>query len=186
MTFRIEESVRELRLALRTCRRQPGFALATIVTLALGAGVNTAVFAVTYGVLLRPLPYDTPSNLVILSTATGGEFDIQLGELAEFRKPRSEWFDDDTYVFAYDMDLNVLLNPAYPEREGRNLAGQHDAAGKAVHDEIRAVVTASRAGWVDTVIARPGSATPARKRVYVRSVTIDGRPGIIGSGYYLP
>lgn len=105
---------------------------------------------------------------------------------AEFRKPQSEWFHDDTYVFAYDMDLNVLLNPAYPEREGRNMKGQRDAAGKAVHDEIRAVVTASRAGWVDTVIARPGSAAPAPKRVYVRSVTIDGRPGIIGSGFYVP
>lgn len=85
MTSWVEASLRELRFALRTCRRQPGFALATIVTLALGAGVNTAVFAVTYGVLLRPLPYDAPSNLVILSTALGGEFDIHLGELQEWQ-----------------------------------------------------------------------------------------------------
>lgn len=103
---------------------------------------------------------------------------------AEFRKPNSEWFHDDTYLFAYDMELNVLLNPAFPEREGRNLAGQHDATGKAVHDEILSVVTANRAGWVDSVIARPGSTTPARKRVYVVSVMIDGRPGILGSGFY--
>ena len=38
---------------------------------------------------------------------------------AEFRKPNSEWFHGDTYLFAYDMDLNVLLNPAFPEREGK-------------------------------------------------------------------
>jgi len=105
---------------------------------------------------------------------------------AEFRKPDSEWFHGDTYLFAYDMDLNVLLNPAFPEREGRNLGGQHDATGRAVHDEIRSVVMATGAGWVDSVIARPGSSTPARKRVYVVSVTIDGRPGILGSGFYLP
>jgi cytochrome c len=103
---------------------------------------------------------------------------------AEFRKPNSEWFHDDTYLFAYDMALNVLLNAAFPEREGRNLAGQHDATGKAVHDEILSVVTANRAAWVDSVIARPGSTAPARKRVYVVSVMIDGRPGILGSGFY--
>jgi len=102
----------------------------------------------------------------------------------EFRKPGSEWFHDDTYLFAYDMELNVLLNPAYPEREGRNLAGQHDARGKDVHDEIRAVVRAHGSGWVDAVMARPGSTTPTSKRVYVMGVMLDGKPGIIGSGFY--
>ena len=102
----------------------------------------------------------------------------------EFRTPNSEWFHDDTYLFAYDMDLNVLLNPAFPEREGRNLADHRDARGKAIHQEIRAVVRANAAGWVDTVIARPGSGKPAKKRVYVMAVTIDGRPGIVGSGFY--
>ena len=102
----------------------------------------------------------------------------------EFRKPNREWFHDDTYLFAYDMDLYVLLNPAFPEREGRNLADHRDAVGKAVHEEIRGVVKANAAGWVDTVIAQPGSSTRAKKRVYVMAVTIDGRPGIIGSGFY--
>jgi len=102
----------------------------------------------------------------------------------EFRTPKSDWFHDDTYLFAYDMDLNVLLNPAFPEREGRNLAEHRDAAGKAVHEEIRAVVKAHSAGWVETVIARPGFSTPAKKRIYVMAVTIDGKPGIIGSGFY--
>ena len=79
---------------------------------------------------------------------------------AEFRKPDSEWFHGDTYLFAYDLDLNVLLNPALPEREGRNLGGQHDASGNAVHDEIRAVVKAHGAGWVNSVIAQPTSRLP--------------------------
>ena len=82
------------------------------------------------------------------------------------------------------MDLNVLLNPAFPEREGKNLAGHRDETGKAVHDEIRAVVTAKRVGWVDTVIAQPGSRRAAKKRVYAVAVMIDGKPGIIGSGFY--
>jgi len=48
---------------------------------------------------------------------------------AEFRKKDSEWFHGDTYLFVYDMKENVLLNPAIPQREGTNVAGQKDAKG---------------------------------------------------------
>jgi signal transduction histidine kinase len=125
-------------------------------------------------------------RVVTLVTKAAALIEKSGGETAfrEFRKANSEWLHDDTYLFAYDMELNVLLNPAFPEREGRNLANHRDAVGKAVHEEIRAVVKANAAGWVDTVIAQPGSSTPAKKRVYVMAVTIDGKPGIIGSGFY--
>jgi cytochrome c len=51
---------------------------------------------------------------------------------AEFRKKDSEWFRDDTYLFSYDMNANVLLNPAFPKREGTNVHGQTDAKGKTI------------------------------------------------------
>lgn len=54
----------EIRLALRNLARRPAFALIAIVLLALGAGANTAVFAVVRGVLLRPLPFAAPDQLV--------------------------------------------------------------------------------------------------------------------------
>jgi cytochrome c len=41
----------------------------------------------------------------------------------EFRKRGSEWWSGDTYLFAYDPNLNVLLNPAFPEREGKKYDG---------------------------------------------------------------
>jgi hypothetical protein len=54
----------DLRLAARALRRAPAFALATALTLALGMGATTALFAAVRGVLLRPLPYPRPEQLV--------------------------------------------------------------------------------------------------------------------------
>ena len=62
-------SVRQnLRSALRTLRRNPGFAATAIGTLALGISVNTAIFSVVNAVLLRPLPYRGAGRIVLLWT----------------------------------------------------------------------------------------------------------------------
>jgi len=58
--------IHDLRLALRQLYRNPGFALAVTLTLALGIGVNTAVFTLVNGFLLRPLPYPEPDRLAVL------------------------------------------------------------------------------------------------------------------------
>jgi len=58
--------LRNLRFALRLLSQNPGFTLATILTLALGIGANTAIFTVTSALLLRPFPYRDPNQLVTL------------------------------------------------------------------------------------------------------------------------
>jgi predicted permease len=63
----LDRLLRDLRYGLRGLRRSPGFAAAAIVTLALGVGANTAVFTVVNGVLLRPLPFEQPEDLVLVS-----------------------------------------------------------------------------------------------------------------------
>ena len=58
--------ITDIRLALRTLPRMPGFSLAFILTLGLGIGANTAIFSVINGVLLKPLPYEHGERLVVV------------------------------------------------------------------------------------------------------------------------
>ncbi len=103
---------------------------------------------------------------------------------SEFRKRDSEWWFGNTYLFAYDKDMNVLLNPAFPKREGTNVHGDKDVNGKLFHDEFMKVVHSKGAGWVDYMFPKPGQTQPSRKWSYVKAVKIDGNPGLIGAGFY--
>ena len=58
----------DIRLAIRGLLRAPAFAAVTILTLALGIGANTAIFSIVNGVILRPLGYPKPEQLMYLTT----------------------------------------------------------------------------------------------------------------------
>ena len=64
VAFRVETVVQDLRFALRQWRRNPGFALTSVLILALGMGVSVAIFGFVDAALLEPLPYANPDRLM--------------------------------------------------------------------------------------------------------------------------
>jgi putative ABC transport system permease protein len=81
----VERLRRDLRFAIRQLRKSPGFAITSLVTLALGLGSATAIFTVVDGVLLQPLPYPHPQRILEISSRYHGGPDYHVIRDAQFR-----------------------------------------------------------------------------------------------------
>ena len=88
--------VQDIRYALRSFLRAPGFTLVALVTLALGIGGTTAIFTIVDGVLLRPLPYSDPGRILRINRvgANGGLDSFSGGRLSRPEEGRDEFLRD--------------------------------------------------------------------------------------------
>ena len=84
-----------MKYAIRTLWKAPGFSLVAIATIALGIGVNTAIFSIVHGVLLRPLPFPDEAHIVKVSTRgsdgpAAGLLEVRLYRLGDRSNERGE------------------------------------------------------------------------------------------------
>jgi putative ABC transport system permease protein len=178
-----EAFMEDVRHALRLMWRNPAFTFTALATLALGIGLNTAIFSVAYGVLWRPLPYPNPDRLVIVASAqqTGSgvrTFSTWPPVTYEGLRQRVTTLDHLAAYTSIDAQLTgrgePLQLPALGVSSnffatlGVNPArGRAFLTGAAAPDDDRAVIVSDRL-WRTSLEADP---------VLVgRSITIDGLP----------
>src|ERR1035438_4527606 len=109
-------SLADLRQAVRSLRRRPAFALAAILTLALGVGANTAVYQVIYTVLLRPLPFREPQRLVQVweSTPALPQLQVAAPDFEDWHRSTHSFAQMAAYTFQA-MNHITLVGQGEPE-----------------------------------------------------------------------
>jgi putative ABC transport system permease protein len=100
--------LQDLGYALRQLRRSPGFTIVAVLTLAIGMGANTAVFSVIDTILLRPLPYRDPDQLVRLyeTEAAPGNYPFAPPDYLDWKAQNKTFADMALFGWFQDMNLS--------------------------------------------------------------------------------
>jgi len=152
--------LRDLHYGWRVLRRSPGFTAVALITLALGIGANTAIFSLVDTVLLRPLPYQQPEQLVTVTESLPqmglGEFGVSAGEYQDYLRQNRSF----SQVAAYESEgFNLTgtnqplrINAAKVSASAFPLLGTAPAMGRTFTNEedrygAERVVVLSHALW---------------------------------------
>jgi len=168
----IEQVWMDMRYALRMFRKNPGFTAIVVTTLALGIGVNTAIFSLVDGILLRSLPYEQPERLVRLVNSQR-----QLGLEA--------WNLSQAAFVAMRDHTRSLESVAAYSTSGANLTGDGDPERVAIANVSADFFKVIGLPPVLGRTFRAGEDTPGNNGVCVISYgfwqrRFAGDPGIIG------
>ena len=179
----IETLAQDVRHALRLMRRDPAFTFTALATLALGIGLNTAIFSVAYGVLWRPLPYPNPDRLVIIPSVQQTETGVRTfwtwaPVSYEALRPRVTALDhlaayapidapltgrgEPRQLSALDVSPNFFATLGVTPARGRTFL-----TGAAAPDDDRSAIVSDRL-WRTSLEADPA--------IVGQSITIDGLP----------
>lgn len=191
MARRIDYAAGDLRHAVRMLRKNPAFALTAIVSLALGIGVNAAMFSVIDAVLVRPLPYAQPSRLFVLQQKAGGsdltfpEYEVVRDEPGAFAsvgayhgtgQHRLDWAGGEDWIETVAVNADFLRTLDVPPALGRSFDPAETRSGAA------AVMILTDQVWRRNFGADPG--------VIGRAVRMDGAPvtvvGVLPPRFWMP
>jgi putative ABC transport system permease protein len=170
----METLLRDIRYGVRGLLKRPGFAAIAVITLALGIGANTAIFSVVNAVLLRPLPFKSPDQLVMVweTRAQSGRANLPISA-HEFMawKERAHSFESLTLIQPTGLNLTgrgdaVTVSGAQVSAEffsvvgvqpllGRTLAPGADQAGGAKEVVVSQKLWAQRFGSDSGIINQP-------------------------------
>jgi predicted permease len=118
----IQDVIQDLRYGLRMLRKSPGFTAVGILTLALGIGANTAIFSLTYAVILKSLPVPNPDALVRYSFNELGLSDLSISGPAYEALRKHETVDQDILAWG-EANLAVRENGSVTDVRGAVITG---------------------------------------------------------------
>jgi putative ABC transport system permease protein len=178
-----QDTVTDVRYALRWLRRAPAFTSSALLTLALGIGAVTAIFSVVNGVLLRPLPYPASEQLVAVWSRLGTSDEPATSSPPDYRELRDRSRSFSAFGAHYESAANALVN-GDPHRLTVTrvsasllpMLGATYAAGRGFHVEEEQpgrdrVVILTHATWQSLFGGRPG--------LVGSSIAIDGDPHVV-------
>jgi len=189
----IETLLQDIRYSLRMMRGNLGFTTVAILTLALGIGANTAIFSVVNGVLLNPLPYPNPEQLVGLheSKANFQNGSISYPNSLDWRKDNRS-FSGMAIMRRYAFSLTGTgeaeqVDGLFVSSEFFDLLGVRPVIGRTLHPGEDAIGAAPVALIAAGLWQRKFGSSPD---VLGKGITLDGRSfniiGVIPAGFSLP